>query len=88
MTFNFKFETIDEAESMEMMAREAGILWKKRKQFAQGKIKLNVNPDDECVWTIEECDERIKFYEEIESRAYWLNPFETERYESHHNPYR
>ena len=84
----FNFENIDEAEAMVMMAREAGILWKKRKQFAQGKIKLNVNPDDECMWTVEECDERIEFYAGIEDRAYWLNPFETERYEARYNPYR
>ena len=86
--FNFKFETIEEAEAMEVMAREACILWRKRKQFAQGKIKLNVDPNDRCVWTVEECDERIKFYEEAALRAYWLNPFETERYEARYNPYR
>ena len=46
--------------------RDAMILWKKRKQHAQGKINLQVSDDDGWMWTVEECDEKIREYQKAE----------------------
>lgn len=72
---HFSFDTEEDADFAYYMARECQILWKKRKQFAQGKIQLNVDPDDRCVWTVEECDEMIAEYKALEERLYWTNPY-------------
>ena len=48
--------------------RDAQILWKKRRQHAQGKIDLRAG-DEGCKWEEYECSEMIKHYEKIER---WL----------------
>lgn len=49
-------------------AREAQILWKKRRQQAQGKINMKVD-DDGWDWSVEECNEMIDKYAKVER---WL----------------
>ena len=46
-------------------ARDAQILWKKRRQHAQGKINLQVE-DEGYEWEEDQCNEMIKHYEKIE----------------------
>ena len=85
---HFQFDTAEDADTAYYMARDAQILWHKRRQFAQGKIKLNVDPNDECMWTVEECDEMMDRYKKIEDWIYWNNPFDEDVYNSEFNPYR
>lgn len=84
---HFQFDTAEDAETAYYMARDAQILWRKRRQFAEGKIQFNVDPDDVCMWTVEECNEEIAKYKKIEDWVYWNNPF-TEFYNASYNPYR
>ncbi len=49
-------------------AREAQILWKKRRQHAEGKINLHVG-DDGFGWDVEECNEMLDKYAKVER---WL----------------
>jgi hypothetical protein len=49
-------------------AREAQILWKKRRQHAQGKINLQAG-DDGWDWSVDECNEMIEKYAKTER---WL----------------
>ena len=49
-------------------AREAQILWKKRRQHAEGKINLHVG-DDGLSWDVEECNEMLDKYAKVER---WL----------------
>lgn len=50
-------------------AREAQILWKKRRQHAQGKINLQVSDDDGWDWDVDECNGMIEKYIKLER---WL----------------
>ena len=49
-------------------SREAQILWKKRRQHAQGKINLKAG-DDGLDWEVDQCNEMIEKYARVER---WL----------------
>ena len=49
-------------------AREAQILWKKRRQQAQGKIDMKVDGAG-WDWSVEECNEMVDKYAKVER---WL----------------
>ena len=49
-------------------ARESQILWKKRRQQAQGKIDMKVGGEG-ADWSVEECNEMIDKYTKVER---WL----------------
>ena len=65
--------------SLYYAAREAQILWKKRRQHAQGKISLNIDGSD-CEWDEGECNEKIKEYAKTE-RWLWEQLPERARFE-------
>ena len=50
-------------------AREAQIMWKKRRQHAQGKINIHVG-DEGFTYTVEECNEQIKRFANVERWIY------------------
>lgn len=64
--------TEDEFTSVYYAAREAQIMWRKRRMFAQGKIQLNEDPNSPCVWSVAECNEEIQRYKDLEEKIYWL----------------
>jgi hypothetical protein len=49
-------------------ARDAQILWKKRRQHAEGKI--NINAEGGSDWTVDECNDMIKQHAATERWIY------------------
>ena len=60
-------------------AREAQMLWKKRRQHAEGKINLYAS-DDGWTWNVDECNKKIEHYVKVE-RWLWKQLPERAQYE-------
>lgn len=70
-TYDVTF-TEDDFTSVYYAVREAQILWRKRRMFAQGKIQLNEDPNSPAMFSVLECNEKIQEYKDLEEKIYWL----------------